>query len=379
MKTIGDPMMDHLQEHAPFFYLKGDSQGTVRETNSFTISLLGEDPRGRPLTQVFVDFEGTLDPIAFARDPARSHRLTVNVPGGVPQTILCSFYDLGEGVVALGNVDIAEMRALQLDFLSLNNELNAVTRALHKANAQLEKLNELKNQFVGFAAHDLRGPVGVILTYAEFLRESAAEHLPPEEAGYVDVIHSRAKAMARLINDLLNIAMIESGKNEAQLELTGLNRIFKIACLSQKKKAEAKKVEVAVNLDPAIPDFPMDPIKVEQITVNLLGNAIEHTAFNSTVRLEGRLDGDHVVVSVSDQGPGIPEEMMGRLFQPFSRGQVHKPGGHTSHGLGLAIAKRMVEAHRGRIWAENKPGEGATFLFTLPIGFDPATAKETIS
>jgi signal transduction histidine kinase len=264
-------------------------------------------------------------------------------------------------------VDIAGMQALQRQFIELNNELNAVTRQLQKANARLEQLSALKNRFVAFAAHDLRKPVGVIQTYAEFLIEEAANSLTPEHRGFLNVIHDRAMAMTRLIEELLDIALIESGRNDADLQPADLGRILQTACVSVKKVADARNVRVDVVLDAALPSVSLDRFKIEQAAVNLIGNAVEHTPPGTTVRVWARCEGDSAVISVSDQGPGIPDAVKATLFQPFARGQSRKPGGHESHGLGLAIAKRMVEAHHGRIWEDGHPGEGATFTFTLPL------------
>ncbi len=356
----------YLRDHAPFFYLGFDRQGVVRETNRFTAAMLGQDVVGKSFKEVFVDFQGVLDPGVLALDPARIHHLHVACPAGLPQTIQCGFHPAGGMILAIGHVDINEMQALQRQFIELNNELNGITRQLQKTNAQLEKMNALKNKFVGFAAHDLRKPVSVIQTYAEFLMDEARARLTAEHAQFLDIIHERARAMTRLIEELLDIAMIESGRNEPNLEPTDLGRIFQTARLSLKPIADAKNVRIETILEP-VPTLPLDRLKLEQAVVNLLGNAVEHTLAGTTVGLWARLDGDQVAVSISDQGPGIPESMRDKLFQPFARGQRRKEGGHQSHGLGLAIAKRMVDAHQGRIWAESKTGGGATFTFTLPL------------
>ncbi len=143
--------------------------------------------------------------------------------------------------------------------------------------------------------------------------------------------------------------------------------VFQTVKLTLQKAAAAKQVGIVIDLDAAVPRMELDALKIEQATLNLAGNAIEHTRPGTTVRLTARRDGGNVIVAVSDQGPGIPPEMMDKLFQPFARGGGGKTAGYQSHGLGLAIAKRMVEAHHGRIWAENQPDAGATFFFMLPI------------
>ena len=369
----------YLREHAPFFYIGFDRQGVVLETNNFTTEMLGKSVVGKSFKEVFVDFQRSLDLMVLSQDSTRIHRLELATSIGLPQTIQCRFHPVDDMILAIGHVDITNMQAVQRQFIEMNNELNVVTRQLQKANAQLEKLNALKNKFVGFAAHDLRKPVGVIQTYTEFLIDGARDRLTPEHAQFLDIIHNRAQAMARLIEELLDIAMIESGRNEPNLQPTDLGQILQTAHVSLKQIADAKNVRIETVTDPDLPSLPLDPLKIEQVTVNLLSNAVEHTLPGTTVRLCARRDGDQVVVSVSDQGPGIPEAMKDKLFQPFARGQSQKAGGHQSHGLGLAIAKRMVDAHHGKIWADSKVGAGATFAFSLPLNpLNPNTQKQEI-
>jgi signal transduction histidine kinase len=303
------------------------------------------------------------------------HRLDVAPSQGLPQTIECTFHVTDDRILAIGHVDISGMQALQREFIELNNELNAVTRQLQKANAQLAQLNDLKNRFVGFAAHDLRKPVGVIQTYTEFLIDEARASLGQEHREFLDLIHDRARTMTRLIEELLDIAMIESGRNQADLQPADLARILRTACLSVKTVADAKRVTIHLAVDPALPALSFDALKIEQTVVNLLSNAVEHTRPETTVRVWARRAGAEVVVSVTDQGPGIPPSVKETLFQPFARGQTQKADGQDSHGLGLAIAKRMVEAHQGRIWAESASGEGATFAFALPLQRHDPIAK----
>lgn len=358
---------DYLRKHAPFFHLSFDRDGVVQEVNSFAASILGEDVVGRAFDRVFVDFNHTLDLRTLAQNPSRLHRLDVTTSAGLPQTIQCEFHAEGDKILVLGQVDIAEMQSLQRQFIKLNNELNVVTRDLQKSNAQLQKLNELKNKFLGFAAHDLRNPAGVIQSYVEFLQDEAGDCLTPEHTEFLDIIHDRAVAMVHLIGDLLDIAMIESGRNDANMQITGLAQAFRTACLSVKQNADARQVQVDVSLDASLPFFHMDRFKIEQAIINLLNNAVEHTRPGTTVRLCARREGREAIISISDEGPGIPASMKARLFQPFAKGQAQKTGGHASHGLGLAIAKRMVDAHHGRIWADSQPDKGTTFSFTLPI------------
>lgn len=371
MTTLPHSIGDYLDDQAPCFYLVFDENGLGFAANRFTTALIG-NVVGKSFKSIFVDFSGRLDLAEMAADPSKFHRLDVTTLSDLPQTLLCSFRRVADGIIAIGHVDILEMQVLQRSFIELNNELNVVMRQLQKANAQLEKLNALKNRFVGFAAHDLRRPVGVILSYTEFLQAEARDRLTPEHGEFLDIIQSRAESMNRLVEDLLDIATIESGRNEPKLETTDLADIFRTVEFTLKRLTTTKQVTLETLLDPSVPRLKLDVTRIEQAILNLAENAVEHTRPGTIVRLQARRDGGNILVTVSDAGPGIPAAKLGNLFQPFARGAT----GKDSHGLGLAIAKRMIDSHRGRIWVESQPGEGTTFFFTLPITLEPDSGRK---
>jgi signal transduction histidine kinase len=132
--------------------------------------------------------------------------------------------------------------------------------------------------------------------------------------------------------------------------------------------AKKKQVSVIVQHGPDVPESVLiDGPRVEQVVVNFLSNAVQHTHPNSTVAIASRRDGDNLKVSVTDQGAGIPREEIPRLFKPFERGSTKKTAGEKSTGLGLVIARKIVEAHEGTVSIESELGKGSTFSFTLPI------------
>jgi len=249
----------------------------------------------------------------------------------------------------------------------LNNDLATAQRELAKNNAELSRLNDQKSRFLGMAAHDLRNPLEVILTYSEFLLEEAAPALDHDQVMFVETIRSSSEFMLRLVEDLLDLAKIESGKLELDLgrvdlgalveRSVGLNRVL------------AAKKGTTVRLDRGEGELPMviDPVKVEQVLNNLIGNAVKFSPPGSSVEVrlapgeEGR-----VVLAVADQGPGVPPDELDRLFRPFERTRVRSTGGEKSTGLGLAIVKRIVEGHGGAIRVENRPEGGAVFSVSLP-------------
>lgn len=249
---------------------------------------------------------------------------------------------------------------------SVNNELTNLQRELSRANVELGRLNEMKNELLGMAAHDLRNPLGIIHAYSEILESETAEALSPEHRAFIALIRQTSEQMVRLINDLLDVSQIESGKLHLDLRPVDLTALVERNAALNRVLAEKKRIELVCHAAP-LPLMALDPSKMEQVMNNLLSNALKfsHPATRVTVGLER--DADSAALTVTDQGQGIPEADLPMLFKPFSRTHVRATAGETSTGLGLSIVRRIVEGHRGRIAVESKVGEGSTFRVWLPM------------
>jgi signal transduction histidine kinase len=248
----------------------------------------------------------------------------------------------------------------------LNNELANAYRDVAKKSSELSRLNDQKNQLLGMAAHDLRNPLEVILTYSEFLLEEAAPRLDRDQVAFIETIRSSSEFMLHLVEDLLDLAKIESGRLELDLAPVDLAEVIDRNVAMNRVLAAKKGIGIELRI--ADGPFPMlvDPPKIEQVLNNLIGNAVKFSPPESTVEVRlSRADGG-VVVAVADQGPGVPPDELDRLFRPFERTRVRSTAGEKSTGLGLAIVKRIVEGHRGEIRVESGPAGGSTFLVTLP-------------
>jgi signal transduction histidine kinase len=253
------------------------------------------------------------------------------------------------------------------DITSLNNELINLQRELARKNAELVHLNDLKNKFLGMAAHDLRNPIGIIYSYSDFLIDEAKDVLSSEHQEFLDIINTSAQFMLALIDDLLDISRIESGRIDLHQELfpieqlmskiVGLNRV-----LAQKKNIG---IDLIVNKPGLIVNA--DGPKLEQVFNNLISNAIKFSIAATVIKVEISGSENSVIIDVRDQGQGIPEAELDKLFKPFQKTSVKSTGGEKSTGLGLSIAKRIVEAHKGVIRVESKVGEGTTFYVELPL------------
>lgn len=249
----------------------------------------------------------------------------------------------------------------------LNNELVTLQRELAKKTAELERLNTQKNQFLGMASHDLRSPLNSILAYSEFLVESAAPRLTVEEVEYLELIISLSNLMRGVVDDLLDITAIESGKLHLDLRPTDLAAVFGRIAAVFRPLAAKKQIHLVLEVISPPPPLLLDGHKIEQVLNNLLSNAIKFSHAHTVITLTLTHAGSEVLAAVKDQGQGIPADEVSRLFQPFATTSVKATAGEMSTGLGLLIARKVVEEHRGRIWVESWPGEGSTFHFALPL------------
>ncbi|MBN1939237.1 MAG: PAS domain-containing sensor histidine kinase [Candidatus Aminicenantes bacterium] len=371
MKTVTEDrdgiLLDFIVGEAPVFLLRVDPRGNILEASRYAASLTGRDLAGSPIGSVFLDFTTPEDVLTAGAGEKGTIRLNVNTKSGLPQSLLFRFIALPGETLILGRPDAMELEDMRRQLVALNNELSALTRSLHKSNAQLARLNALKNQFLGMAAHDLRRPVGVILSYAEFLSEEAGSRLDGEQAGFLDKILAAADSMKAIINDFLDVAVIESGKLSVDLSSVSLAELIEAVLPTARLQARTKNVEIEAEIEPSLDSVPVDRLKMEQVLGNLLSNAVEYTGRGTKVRLAARRNEDRLLFSVRDQGPGIPADLREHLFQPFRKGTIRKSSGEKSTGLGLAVSRMIVEAHGGRIWVESEPGSGAEFLFSLPL------------
>jgi signal transduction histidine kinase len=252
----------------------------------------------------------------------------------------------------------------------LNNELANLQRELTKKNIELEKLNEEKNRFLGIAAHDLRNPLNAIQMYSEFLSDEASEVLKPEQLEFVSIIHSSSQFMLRLVNDLLDVAKIESGKLELDLTRTDLIDLIRHNVTLNNTMASKKNINIDFHYDQDIPETLVDTAKIEQVLNNLIVNAIKFSNPGSAINVKVARSGKEAVISVKDQGQGIPDGEIDKLFKPFQRTSVRSTGGEDSTGLGLAIVRKIVMGHQGRVWVESEVGKGSTFYVALPLPTD---------
>lgn len=231
-----------------------------------------------------------------------------------------------------------------------------------------QTLEVLKDQFIARASHELRTPVTAIHGTFAFLRRALAGGRAPDAPEKLLAIAARnVEQLIRLIDDLLDASRLQSGRTTLNLERLGLREALAQVVEQLAPAAREKQIALSVRAE-AGGTLEADPLKLEQVLTNLVGNAIKFTPEAGTVTVEGRPAGDQVRIEVRDSGPGLAPEHLEKVFDPFF--QVYtgaRPGRARGTGLGLTIARSLVELHGGRVWAESGGlGTGSTFVVTLP-------------
>jgi PAS domain S-box-containing protein len=247
-------------------------------------------------------------------------------------------------------------------------------------NAELVELNNVKNQLLGMAAHDLRNPLSIVSAASSYLLDDASRHLPETRRNdFLRRINSGGEFMLKLIDDLLDVAKIEAGKLDLQPKEEDLCGLIEDTLTLNRMLAEKKRIRLDFTPEYGLPPLRFDRGKVEQVLNNLFSNAIKFSAPGTAVKVQASRVNGSVLVSVRDQGQGIPPEELDKLFKPFSKTSVQATAGESSTGLGLAICRKIIEGHGGRIWAESEVGKGSTFSFSLPTAEEQGSRTEAAS
>lgn len=352
-------ILEYFQNDAPILYFLLNENGGILSVNRYCQELLGESIVGHSFEELLIDFHQS-----FRLEDHINNRhalLSFNVPNSLPKSFILTFHKVDDCILVFGKNDAEELELLRSELLHVNQELNNLTRSLHKKNAQLAHLNTLKNQFLGMAAHDLRKPISVILNYSEFLLDEVQDQLNEEHIGFIKTIERSSLFMKRLVDDFLDVSVIESGGFQLNLKPTNPADILKRSLVLARIQANKKGVGLEVEIEHQLPEILLDGDKIEQAMSNLLSNAIEHSDPGKCVSIALKEVDGKVSFSVIDRGTGMSPEVMKQLFTPFSQARSVKTGGEKSTGLGLTITRKIVDAHKGKIVAESEKGCGTVF------------------
>jgi signal transduction histidine kinase len=224
--------------------------------------------------------------------------------------------------------------------------------------------DRLKSEFVGIASHELRTPLMTLRMGIDLISEQLGPHASEREREILAMCREDAARLERLITDLLDLSRIESGRIRPTLAPVAATTLVREALVPGRQRIQASGINLQVNIDDHLPDVMADPLQIQRVLTNLISNAVNATPSSGSIVVSAQRANDHVQVSVSDTGRGIPPDYLPRLFGKF----VQVPGSETgSAGLGLAISQRIIQAHNGDISVESEVGKGSTFTFTLPV------------
>jgi len=243
-------------------------------------------------------------------------------------------------------------------------EIKQLAASFNAMAESIEQIFDARRELVAWASHDLRTPLASMQAMLEAIEDGLVE---PEH--YLPTLHEQVRALSLLVDDLFELARIDAGVLSLELRQTRVSGLVESALRLFEPEAAARGVGLEAFVD-AEAAAPVAPDKIERVLFNLLTNALRHTPTDGSVAVHVERLPNEVLVRVEDNGEGLAPEAPGRMFERFWRADPARSGGGT--GLGLAIARGLVEAHGGRIWAENRPDGGARVCFTLPAAPQPA-------
>jgi signal transduction histidine kinase len=248
---------------------------------------------------------------------------------------------------------------------ALASNLNRMNDELGRLYEELETASRHKSEFLATMSHELRTPLNAIIGFSQVLKEQMYGELNAKQADYVDDVLSSGQHLLNLINDILDLAKVEAGRMELHPATFALPELLENAVSMVRERATRQGISVTIATDPSVSLMEGDERKVKQILFNLLSNAVKFTPGGGQVTLASSAADGQVEISVRDTGVGISAEDQERIFEEFY--QVGASRTQEGTGLGLALTRRLVELHHGRLGVESEPGVGSTFTVTLPL------------
>jgi two-component system phosphate regulon sensor histidine kinase PhoR len=229
---------------------------------------------------------------------------------------------------------------------------------------EIRRLETVRRDFVANTSHELRTPIASLKALTETLQSGAIEDSAVAK-DFLAKMNTEVDKLTQMVLELGELSRIESGESPIDMRPFDITQTIEQAV--ERLRAQADRAELSLTIDTSsnLPQALGDRDRVEQVLVNLIHNAIKFTPSGGIIDLSVKLEGNSIKVSVADSGIGIPEDDLPRVFERFYKADKARAGGGT--GMGLAIAKHIIEAHGGRVWAESVEGKGSTFNFTLPL------------
>jgi signal transduction histidine kinase len=276
-----------------------------------------------------------------------------------------------EGSIAISNsllyADVRKMsEELQRWATELEGRVEDRTRDLEKSYTKLQEMDQLKSRFFANISHELRTPLTLLMGPAEMMLRGELGGITESQEEYLNVIRTHSARLLRLINDLLNLSKSDAGEARLLLKKGDFLSFVRRTINTALPAAEKKSLTLALEAGEKIPDFFYDPEKMEDVLLNLLSNALKFTQ-KGGIRIACTQTPGDVLVRVSDTGPGISKDAIGKLFTRFFQVDTEASRAGAGTGIGLSLSKEWVELHKGKIWVESEEGKGSSFFFSLPL------------
>jgi len=243
------------------------------------------------------------------------------------------------------------------------SEVGELAQTFNSMASDLERAEQLQRNMVADVAHELRTPLSNIRGYLEAIRDGVVE----PDAATIRSLDEEASLLSQLVDDLQELSLAETGELKLVCQTEDIARLIKQTVAAVQAQAATKGLSVSIDLPDKLPPVNIDSHRIGQVLRNLLENAVTHTAKGGAISIAARQQDNWVEVSVADTGEGIPAEELPNIFERFYRVDKSRARATGSSGLGLTIAKRLVEAHGGKIEVQSEPGKGSRFSFTVPI------------
>lgn len=327
-----------------------NNAGKIITFNKAAESLLGwneKEALGRDLTDIIkIDYQTSINESKLTSSRQSSVYFIRKDNSRFPAAITTTSYGLGEAILGTATL-----------FRDITTEQN---------------IDRMKNEFISLASHQLRTPLSAIKWYTEMLLKGDAGKLLPEQNNFANTIYNSTERMIELVNLLLNISRIESGRITVEPQLTNLKVLIEEILDQVKIRYTNKKQKFITNYNEPIPLINIDPRLIRQVYLNLLTNAAKYTQENGEITVTITKSTTEIVSEITDNGYGIPDADQEKLFGKFFRSVNSGTNKSEGSGLGLYLVKDIIELSRGKIWFKSKEAKGTSFWFSLPLSGTPA-------
>jgi two-component system sensor histidine kinase GlrK len=243
------------------------------------------------------------------------------------------------------------------------DEIGELSTAFNLMSKKLKEIDQMKADFISYASHELRTPLTSLKEATGLIMDRVAGDITEKQRELLRIIDEDCDRLLKLINDLLDLSKLEAGLMPLKIKESSIKEVIGKTLYEVRPLIDSNGLTIEIDIKTDTPEVPMDGFRIQQVLTNLLSNSIKFSDKGGKISIMSYQQEEDIIVSVSDTGEGIPEEAIGMVFDKFHKLDDKKVG----TGLGLPIAKHIVEAHGGRIWAESELGKGSTFSFTLPL------------